>query len=129
MTELSKRELALQAQLDSEHRCQSDLKADIETQEGVIKHFQEIVQEYKTERHKLKSELAHVTDTLRKRNESIGLIETEVVKVKEFFKKREAQLLCEKDEALKRMEMEHLDRRLSLEVRDFLRTSFNRDSW
>lgn len=55
-------------------------------------------------------------DALRKRNESIGLIETEVVKVKEYFKKRESQLVDEKEEALKRKDMDHLEMHLTFEV-------------
>ncbi len=118
-TELSKREQVWQEQIEMERRANTDLKAELETQESVIKHFQDIVHEYKDERNQLKEELSQVSDALRKRNESINLIEQEVIKVKEYFKKKEEKLLLDKDEALKRKDLDHLNMRLTYEASFF----------
>ena len=115
-SDLSSRQQQLQDQIDLELQVNSELKKEIETQEAVIKQFQSLVHEYKDERDRLRVDLATVSAKLSERNASIETIEREVVKVRDVFKRKEAQLALEKEDALKRKDLEHVEMRLTYEV-------------
>ena len=115
-TEIAKREHFRQEQLEAEQKILFDLKAELETQENVIKHFQSLVHEYKDERDELRHELALVTKKLQERTQSIDAIESEVLKARDAFRKKEESITREKEEALKNKELEHLEMRLTFEA-------------
>jgi hypothetical protein len=74
------------------------------------------VHEYKDERDELRHELALVTKKLQERTQSIDAIESEVLKARDAFRKKEESITREKEEALKNKELEHLEMRLTFEA-------------
>ena len=79
-------------------------------------HFQSIVNEYKVERDSLRKELDTVTQKLSERNNSINMIEQEVKKVTDAFKRKEVALVQEREESLRKKDAEHLNMKVTFEV-------------
>ncbi len=114
--ESSKRESYWSEQLEYERNVSHEIKKELDNQQAVVKHFQSIVNEYKVERDSLRNELDAVSEKLLQRNHSINLIEQEVLKVTEAFKKKEAALIHEREEAIRRKDAEHLNMKIVFEV-------------
>jgi hypothetical protein len=114
--ENSKRELYWNEKLEEERHISYELKKELENQQTVVNHFQSIVNDYKIDRDSLRTELEAVSQKLTERNNSINMIEQEVKKVTDAFKRKEIALIQEREEAIRKKDAEHLHRKSTFEV-------------
>lgn len=114
--EYSQRELYWSEKLEAERNISFELKKELDNQQTIVTHFQSIVNEYKVERDSLRKELDTVTQKLSERNNSINMIEQEVKKVTDAFKRKEAALIQEREESLRKKDAEHLNMKVTFEV-------------
>ena len=114
--ENSQRELYWSEKIDAERNISFELKKELENQQTIINHFQSIVNDYKEERDSLRKEFDAVSEKLSERNNSINMIEQEVKKVTDAFKRKEAALIQEREEAVKKKDLEHLNMKMTYNV-------------
>jgi chromosome segregation ATPase len=116
--EISKRELYWNEKLEAERNISYELKKELENQQNIVNHFQSIVNDYKLDRDSLRKELDAVSQKLTERNHSINMIEQEVKKVTDAFKRKESALIQEREEAIRKKDAEYLNMKLTFEVCD-----------
>lgn len=114
--ENSQRELYWSEKVEVERNLSLELRKELENQQTVISHFKAIVDEYKVERDSLRKELDAVSQKLCERNSSINMIEQEVKKVTDSFKRKEIALIQEREEALRKKDSEHFTMKNIFEV-------------
>jgi chromosome segregation ATPase len=116
--EISKRELYWNEKLEAERNISYELKKELENQQNIVNHFQSIINDYKLDRDSLRKELDAVSQKLTERNHSINMIEQEVKKVTDAFKRKESALIQEREEAIRKKDAGYLNMKLTFEVCD-----------
>ncbi|KAJ3043450.1 hypothetical protein HDV00_005148 [Rhizophlyctis rosea] len=125
--ERTKREEALEDQIDMERGALKEMQHELVSQKKVIEDLQALVDEYKDERDTLRREIVDISKKLKDRNDSIERIEEEVARVRKVFKAKKEKLLQEKAEALKARDDETVDLRQAFEAQSARMAVFDRE--